>query len=85
MPAKQSLDEPMLPQMANYFEAMQTVDPYHGEIYLLQNKVNPNFKLDMKVQTLTDYKSYETTEKQYQILKYHFSNPHLVNIHCKEV
>lgn len=89
IPSHQSLDETVLPELSNHFIPIkiggnqQVSDPYHGLIYVLQNKHNPSFKLALKVVILSNFKEYEKQEKLFQLHKLEFSHPHLVNIHCK--
>lgn len=64
MQPHQSLDEPFMPELYKYFEAgEQKMDPYLGEIYVLINKANPQYKLSLKVAVLDKYETYVQEEK----------------------
>lgn len=58
-----------------------TLDPYHGSVYVLQHKLNPQFRLCMKVIMFDNYEEWESKERELQLVKLEFTNPHLINIH----
>ncbi|KAM3128766.1 hypothetical protein pb186bvf_019114 [Paramecium bursaria] len=78
-----SLDEPNLPSFYKYFDASKEKigNQYYGDYFELTHKMNPQFKLCLKLDSYDNYKQFEYDEKQLQITKQYFTHPNLINLH----
>ncbi|CAD8098057.1 unnamed protein product [Paramecium primaurelia] len=83
MPSHQSLNEPQMPLLYKYFDVDSELQNDHLNLqhYILTHKLNPSYKLSLRVFIFDKYTIYEQQEKQLQLQKQQLTHANLINIH----